>query len=122
MASFHQALTYARVDQTAEAMEQVLAQGFDIIFGFAVYASFESQAVAKSGIMPMPEKKEKDLGGHAVLIVGYDRTKKMFIVRNSWGAEWGDKGYFYMPYEYALDPNLCDDFWAIYTVEDEDGK
>lgn len=122
MASYHQALSYARVDQTQEAMEQCLAQGFDIIAGFAVFSSFESQAVAKTGIMPMPGKHEKDLGGHAIIIVGYDRTKKHFIVRNSWGPTWGDKGYFYMPYDYALNSNLCDDFWAIYTVEDEDGK
>ena len=122
MASFHQALTYARVDQTAEAMEQCLAQGFPIVFGFAVFSSFESKEVAKTGMMPMPTKHEKDLGGHAVIIVGYDRAKKHFIVRNSWGPGWGDKGYFYMPYEYALSASLCDDFWAIYLVEDEDGK
>ena len=122
VASYHQALTYARVDQTEAAMEQCLAQGFPIVFGFAVYSSFETQAVAKTGLMPIPAKQEKDLGGHAVLIVGYNRVKRHFIVRNSWGPDWGDKGYFYMPYAYALDANLCDDFWAIYTVEDEDGK
>ena len=122
LASFHQALTYARVDQTQEALEQTLAQGFPICFGFAVYASFESAQVAKTGMVPMPKPDEKDLGGHAVLIVGYDRKRKLFIVRNSWGSGWGDKGYFYMPYQYVLSANLCDDFWAIYTVEDEDGK
>lgn len=122
LASYHQALTYSRVDQTADAIEQVLAKGYPPVFGFAVYESFESQAVAKTGIVPMPSPTEKDLGGHAVIIVGYDRTKKQFIVRNSWGPGWGDKGYFYMPYDYVLSANLSSDFWVIYTVEDADGK
>jgi C1A family cysteine protease len=122
VASYHQVLSYARVDQTANAMEQVLAKGYPIIFGFAVFESFETPDVARTGMMVMPKKKDKDLGGHAVLIVGYDREKQHFIVRNSWSEKWGDKGHFYMPYEYALDPNLADDFWVIYNVEDEDGK
>ena len=118
----HQALTYARVDQSQLGLEQTLAQGFPVCFGFAVFSSFETPEVAKTGIVPMPSKNEKDLGGHAVLLVGYNRPKRQFIVRNSWGPTWGDKGYFYMPYEYVLNSQLSDDFWAIYTVENEDGK
>jgi len=118
----HQALTYARVDQTQVGLEQTLAQGFPVCFGFAVFSSFETPTVARTGIVPMPSKTDKDMGGHAVLIVGYNRIKKQFIVRNSWGPGWGDKGYFYLPYDYVLNGNLSDDFWAIYTVENEDGK
>ena len=67
--------------------------------------------------MPMPDfGRECVLGGHAVLIVGYDDTKKWWIVRNSWGVGWGDHGYFYMPYKYALDPNLASDFWIVRTT------
>jgi C1A family cysteine protease len=122
LASYHQALTYARVEQTQEALEQTLAQGFVVPFGFSVYTSFESPTVAKTGIVPMPTKSERSLGGHAVTIVGYDRPKKLFIVRNSWGPDWGQAGYFEIPYAYVLNPNLADDFWVIYTVEDGDGK
>ena len=118
VATLNQALRYERVDQTAAAMEQVLAKGYPVLFGFAVYESFESAAVAKTGMVPLPKKGEKDLGGHAVLCVGYNRPKKLFIVRNSWGPNWGDKGYFYMPYDYLLNPSLADDLWVIYTVED----
>ncbi|CAK9030609.1 unnamed protein product [Durusdinium trenchii] len=52
-------------------------------------------------------------GGHAVCAVGYDDFQQCFIVRNSWGEDWGDQGYFYMPYEYICHPQLAQDFWAI---------
>jgi len=90
-----------------------LAIGFPVVFGFSVYESFESDAVAKTGKVPMPKKTEKLLGGHAVLAVGYDDTKNWAICRNSWGLNWGIRGYFYMPYAYLTDRNLSDDFWAI---------
>jgi C1A family cysteine protease len=65
----------------------------------------------------MPKPTEQTLGGHAVLAVGYDDTTTRFIVRNSWGQDWGMRGYFTMPYPYVLDSNLCDDFWTIKLVE-----
>jgi C1A family cysteine protease len=61
----------------------------------------------------MPGTKEKLLGGHAVIAVGYNDTTQRFIVRNSWGSKWGNKGYFTMPYAYLTDSNLADDFWTI---------
>jgi C1A family cysteine protease len=61
----------------------------------------------------MPGKGEQLLGGHAVLAVGYDDTTQHFIVRNSWGADWGDQGYFTIPYAYLADRNLSDDFWTV---------
>jgi C1A family cysteine protease len=67
----------------------------------------------------MPKKGEEFLGGHAVLCVGYDDHKHHFIMRNSWGDSWGDKGYFYLPYEYLLDHNLASDFWAILSVNEK---
>jgi C1A family cysteine protease len=63
------------------------------------------------GKMPMPAANEKVLGGHAVLAVGYDDTAKSLIVRNSWGEKFGDKGYFYMPYEFVTEENTAD-FWT----------
>jgi C1A family cysteine protease len=120
VATKHQALRYERVDQTPDAMEQVLAKGYPIIMGFTVYESFESAKVAKTGMVPMPAKGERSMGGHAILVVGYDRKRRLFIVRNSWGSGWGDKGYFYVGYDYFCNPSLADDLWVIYTVEDED--
>ena len=61
----------------------------------------------------MPATGEKVVGGHAVCCVGYDDSKQLFIVRNSWGTGWGLKGYFMMPYTYLSSSNLADDFWTI---------
>lgn len=117
----HQALLYRRImDNDLEDMKACLASGFPFVFGFAVYESFESQQVAKTGQVPMPQIHEQMLGGHAVLCVGYDDSTQRFIVRNSWGDKWGDKGYFYMPYDYLKDNNLADDFWVITLMEEED--
>jgi C1A family cysteine protease len=93
-----------------------LASGFPFAFGFSVYESFESAAVAKTGVVPMPSPDEVILGGHAVLAVGYDDSEQRFIVRNSWGDEWGDGGYFSMPYAFLTERNLSSDFWTIRVV------
>jgi C1A family cysteine protease len=116
-ASKHLAVSYQRIDNTnIGQIKTCLASGYPIVFGFTVYASFESQEVASTGIMPMPQPNEEVLGGHAVLCVGYDDSKQMFIVRNSWGSSWGDQGYFHMPYAYMTNPSLSDDFWTIRVV------
>jgi C1A family cysteine protease len=93
-----------------------LSNGYPVIMGFRVYNSFMSKNVAKTGIMPYPNtKRERLLGGHAVLLVGYNKTKKVFIARNSWGTNWGDKGYFYMPFN-IVKPNMSSDYWIIKSV------
>ena len=108
--------SYARVVQNLTQMQGCLAAGYPFVFGFSVYESFESQEVASTGIVPMPGPSERVVGGHAVVAVGYDDTKRWFIIRNSWGNDWGDKGYCYMHYEYLLRPNLTSDLWIIRSV------
>jgi len=83
-----------------------------------VYESFESPAMAKTGTLDLPKLEEKTLGGHAVMAVGYDDATKRFLIRNSWGADWGLQGYFTMPYDYLDSRNLSDDFWTIRTMEE----
>ena len=53
------------------------------------------------------------LGGHALVLVGFNDETNVFIVRNSQGTKWGDNGYAYIPYEYILNPMLCRDFWVL---------
>jgi C1A family cysteine protease len=103
------------VTQDLNQIKTRLAQGYPIIFGFVVYESFESEQVAKTGIMSMPQNGEQEVGGHAVMAVGYDDKTKMIKVRNSWGSNWGQSGYFQMPYGYINDPNLASDFWTADT-------
>lgn len=109
---------YQRLIQDLNTMQGCLASGYPFVFGFTVYDSFESAAVAKSGILGMPQASEKIVGGHAVMAVGYDNKKSLFLVRNSWGADWGLKGYFKIPYAYLLSPKLASDFWTIRSVEE----
>jgi C1A family cysteine protease len=113
----HQVVSYRRLVQNLNQMKSCLASGYPFVFGFAVYESFESSTVTKTGKVPMPKSGEAMLGGHAVMAVGYRDTDQRFIVRNSWGAKWGKKGYCFMPYAYLTDTNLAADFWTIRMVE-----
>jgi C1A family cysteine protease len=109
-------VSYQRVIPILSQLKGCLAGGNPIVFGFRVYESFESDAVAQSGEVPMPQPGEQPLGGHAVLAVGYDDATGRFLVRNSWGSGWGQDGYFTMPYAYLTDRGLSSDFWAIIDV------
>jgi C1A family cysteine protease len=113
----HRITSYHRI-VTVEEMRTCLADGRPFVFGFTVYESFESAAVAKSGILNLPTARERVVGGHAVMSVGYNDTAQRFLVRNSWGANWGKGGYFTIPYAYLSDRNLSDDFWTIRSAEE----
>ena len=112
----HRIKSYHRINALDE-MRSCLAEGYPFVFGFTVYASFESAAVAKSGVLNMPKKNEKLEGGHAVMAAGYNDSQKRFLIRNSWDTDWGMKGYFTIPYAYLSDRNLSDDFWTIRVAE-----
>ena len=111
----HQALKYSRLGQSINAMKQCLAEGFPFVCGISIYESFLSEEVEKTGVIPMPGRNERVEGGHAITIVGYDA--KSFILRNSWGEEWGQKGYATIPHEYLVNDDMAADFWTIRLVE-----
>ena len=110
----HKAIVYMRVAQTAEQIRSALALGYPVVFGIMVYQSFEKPEITRTGIISMPTAKETILGGHAIVAVGYN--KNYVIFRNSWGAEWGDAGYGYLPWEYIMNPKLASDFWTVRRV------
>jgi C1A family cysteine protease len=118
----NRALEAHPLKQTAEDLKGCLVKGLPFVFGFAVFESFETDEVSASGVLPMPAGwdptdtetygiSEKCMGGHAVACVGFDDDKQAFLVRNSWGADWGVGGYFWFPYEYMLSEVLCDEFF-----------
>lgn len=91
--------------------------GYPVTIGFDVYSSFLSSTVTRTGMMPYPDTtRESLLGGHAVLLVGYNKKTKRYIARNSWGIGWGDKGYFYMPFQVIQNRTMSSDFWVIKSV------
>lgn len=116
----HKALSCTNIKQNLTAMKNSLASGFPFVVGIAVYSSFETAEVAKSGVVPLPNTSTEDLlGGHAILCVGYDDSKSVWIMRNSWGTSWGNKGYFTLPYHYLLDADLSSELWNITKITDK---
>lgn len=118
-ATKYQVTSYSRLVQNLTQLKGCLASGYPFVFGFTVYNSFESDQVTQTGVVPMPDlANDQVIGGHAVCACGYDDSQQRFIVRNSWGPNWGMKGYFTIPYAYLTDSNLSDDFWTIRVLED----
>ena len=110
----YQAIAYQRVPLIPDMIQSVLAANMPIVCGISIYSSFESEVVAKTGLVPLPDTQhEQGLGGHAVVIVGIDSIRQIFIIRNSWGVGWGQAGYFTVPFAYLVNSGLAWDAWAI---------
>lgn len=133
-ASFNKISKYTRLKNINEIKRYIATYKQPVLIGMQVYDSFEK--VGKNGIVPMPNQaKEELLGGHCVLVVGYDNNFRKkpsfwecllntlfglsvdtgdtgyFICRNSWSERWGDNGYFYISYSFVR--THCFDFWTI---------
>jgi C1A family cysteine protease len=97
------------------AVKNALARSFPVVIGFDVYSSFYN--IGSNGMMTYPNVSRESLeGGHAVTLVGYNDNTNRFIARNSWGTSWGDRGYFYMPYQVIKDSTMSSDFWTITSI------
>lgn len=95
-------------------LKNVLNAGYGFVGGFLC---FENLFNGENGFIPEP--KGEIVGGHAIMFVGYDDEKKVFKFKNSWGEEWGNKGFGYLPYSYILN-GLAFDFWTILETENND--
>ena len=129
-ARLHKALRYLSLEQNVEHMRTCLNSGFPIIIGFDVFASIDSVETAKTGTVPDPPTPvsggeggggggavEKPIGGHCVLLTGYDDNTKRFEFQNSWGKGWGKEGFGTLSYEYMTNPDLASSLWTVRFVE-----
>jgi C1A family cysteine protease len=106
---------YEFVDLDLNTWKSVLAEGYPIIFGVNTYDAFDNP---RNGFISMPRNTSGDPGPHAMCCVGYSDPDRVFIVRNSWGHQWGDGGYCYIPYDYMMSPELNGgDCWVIYSTD-----
>ena len=98
---------------TAEDMIQCLASGYGFIGGIGCYESFDSLYTERTGKVAIPEPQEKLLGWHALFFCGYNLNKEIIIFQNSYGREWGDNGFGWIPLKYLTNPRLAADFWTV---------
>ena len=119
-AQLHEAVEYARCPLGQSAL-QAVAGGLPVVFGTYIPPAFYDEA-GRTGLMPMPTgQKDPNAGGHAMLLVGYDMPSKTWLVRNSWGAEWGEKGYFRAPFATLETYSTPEHFWAIGAIASKQG-
>lgn len=113
-------------DSLLKRIKALLTASMPSMFGFTVYSSIDQARV--DGKIPLPSKGEKRKGGHAVVAVGFDDKEKIknrssgeetlgaFHIRNSWGPDWGEDGYGWLPYEYVM-KGLAIDWWSLLKNE-----
>ena len=102
------------VDRNVDAIKSALVDGFPVACSFTLFESFSNGGA----YIPMPsdeeiatlDDKSEDAewrhSRHAMVIVGFSDKLQRFLVRNSWGIDWGDQGYCYIPYSYVAHPKL----------------
>jgi C1A family cysteine protease len=99
--------------ETVEDICRAIDNGFAVVGGIACFSSMFTKAVADTGRIPMPSRTDAFEGGHALYWDRYSMSDRLLRCENSWSDQWGDGGYGYLPFEYAADRNLSDDFWAM---------
>lgn len=95
-----------------------LAHGFPFVFGFQVPAIFEQQSFSDNPQLHLPANNNF-VGGHGVCAVGYDDERQQFLIRNSWGSDWGENGYFWMDYDFMTSEELVSDAWMVRFLNQE---
>ena len=104
-------IKYTKLEHTIEAIKTALSLEHPVAIGIAVFSSFDNE---QNGLIKTPDpQKDKFIGGHCILLVGYNDDKKNFIFLNSWGESWGDKGFGYIMYDYVENQDICGDMYAI---------
>ena len=112
----HRITDYCKVPVDLDSLRGCLAGGIPVAFGTHVWSYFSD--LGPDGMLRMPRAGDKGEGRHAMLAVGYCDRAEVFIVRNGWGADWGNSGYCYVPYKYLTNPHWTHSCWAIRTSAD----
>jgi hypothetical protein len=85
-------------------LESWLLAGFDLVYGVDVAGTDWSDGTLDEGVVDVQVDDGGNpvggYGGHAMLLVGFDRTHGYFIFKNSWGADSGHSGYVHLSYDY----------------------
>lgn len=115
-ARMFEATQYARLGSSEEAKVS-LSQGMPIVFGFDIPRSYYSAAATTGRMQAVGSFDREPMSGHAMLIVGYDDNDGTWLARNSWGEDFGEKGYCRIPYELANRYVWNDELWAIGSLE-----
>jgi C1A family cysteine protease len=124
-ATKHEALVYKRVvlGGPGAPLRSALAAGYPVVFGFSVPASFEDGSWDPTkDPLPVPGPNDQFIGGHCVVLSGYDFTRSRFSdwafqCENSWGPNWGMNGRFWMnAHWFDANAGLASDFWVIQKV------
>ena len=123
----YKAVKYFRLDPGVTSVTQILhsvklfaAYGFPSMFGFPVFEEY--QALAPGNLILLPTPNSMYSGGHANVVAGYDNDLVIggepgaLLVRNSFGEDWGDHGYAWMPYAY-ITRGLTADWWTMTSLD-----
>ena len=102
----HTVTTAKDIPISVEIVKSAINEGYPVVGCFRIFESLQENT---SGYIPMPtdnERSSEEEKFHAMVICGYNDKHGHFIVRNSWGTDFGDKGYCYLPYSYLRDSDL----------------
>ena len=113
-AATNKIVKYQRLNQDVHSLQSCLVHDYPFVFGIQVFESWFNNEVVPTTI-PMPTQNDINVGGHAIIAVGYDSPKQVFKFRNSWGPNVGENGYFYIPFHYISNSELASDFWVIFS-------
>jgi C1A family cysteine protease len=91
---------YYRIHSIEDTLDAI-NKGWPVVFSMRVYSQFDDLYDIGNDTAKLPATGEEPIGAHAMCFVGYDLGKQVLIARNSFGTDWGQDGYCYLPFDYV---------------------